>query len=112
MRPAYLLDAALDFFSTEVKKGAFEDRGIPPEVNNEDHLNAIRYHFRASILDPLKIYELFTCDTNKYVAEFLSLVSLMFIRINLFMDVICFLPSTSSAFGVNYKEIIINIISN
>ncbi|CAG9829289.1 unnamed protein product [Diabrotica balteata] len=73
MRPAYLLDAAFDFFSSEVKRGVYEDRGIPADVTSEDHLNAIRYHFRASILDPLKIEELFTCDTKKLIANFLSL---------------------------------------
>ncbi|XP_050499688.1 glycogen debranching enzyme isoform X2 [Diabrotica virgifera virgifera] len=73
MRPAYLLDAAFDFFSSEVKRGVYEDRGIPPDVTSEDHLNAIRYHFRASILDELKIHELFTCDTKKLIANFLSL---------------------------------------
>ncbi|XP_057653349.1 glycogen debranching enzyme isoform X2 [Diorhabda carinulata] len=73
MRPAYLLDAAFDFFSSEIKKGFYEDRGIPSEINNEDHLNAIRHHFKTSILDILKLNELFICDTNKLVDEFLIL---------------------------------------
>ncbi|CAG9856411.1 unnamed protein product [Phyllotreta striolata] len=73
MRPAYLLDAAFDFFSAGVKRGDYEDKGIPSVINTEDHLNAIRYHFRTSILEPLKIHEMFTCDSTKYVAEFLNL---------------------------------------
>nr|CAI5828955.1 unnamed protein product [Callosobruchus analis] len=72
MRPAYLLDVALHCFSMDVKNGLYEDRGIPKEVNNEDHLNAIRYHFRVSVLDPLNIPELFICDVNQYVLEFLN----------------------------------------
>ncbi|VEN50334.1 unnamed protein product, partial [Callosobruchus maculatus] len=72
MRPAYLLDVALHCFSMDVKKGLYEDRGIPKEVNHEDHLNAIRYHFRVSVLDPLNIPELYICDVNQYVLEFLN----------------------------------------
>lgn len=40
LRPAYLVDAALDYFSMSVKKGAYEERGIPVEICNEDHINA------------------------------------------------------------------------
>lgn len=73
MRPAYLLDAALHQFSIDVKKGHYEDKGIPKEVNTEDHLNAIRYHFRHSVLEPLNIPQLFLCDVNKYIMEFITL---------------------------------------
>ncbi|CAH1981135.1 unnamed protein product [Acanthoscelides obtectus] len=72
MRPAYLLDVAFHCFSMDVKKGLYEDRGIPIQVNHEDHLNAIRYHFKVSVLDPLNIPELFICDVNQYVLEFLT----------------------------------------
>ncbi|KAJ8945126.1 hypothetical protein NQ318_001591 [Aromia moschata] len=72
MRPAYLLDAAFHQFSMDVKRGFYEDKGIPPEVNTEEHLNAIRYHFRASVLEPLKIQDLYICNVNKLVVEFLS----------------------------------------
>ncbi|KAJ8965550.1 hypothetical protein NQ314_004050 [Rhamnusium bicolor] len=72
MRPAYLLDAAFYQFSLDVERGLYEDRGIPIEVNHEDHLNAIRYHFRISVLEPLKLEELYICDVNKLVAEFLN----------------------------------------
>lgn len=77
MRPAYLLDAALHQFSMDVKNGLYEDKGIPVEVNHEEHLNAIRYHFRKSVLEPLKIEELFICDTNKLAAAFFNLARAM-----------------------------------
>ncbi|XP_060528992.1 glycogen debranching enzyme [Cylas formicarius] len=73
MRPAYLLDAAFHQFSIDVKKGLYEDRGIPAEVSTEEHLNAIRYHFKMSVLDPLKLEELFIVDVNKCISEFLEL---------------------------------------
>lgn len=72
LRPAYLLDAALHQFSMDVKRGLYEDRGVPSEVCTEDHLNAIRYHFRTAVLEPLNIPELFICDVSKYVTDFLT----------------------------------------
>ncbi|KAL1498307.1 hypothetical protein ABEB36_009123 [Hypothenemus hampei] len=73
LRPAYLLDATFYQFSMDVKNGLYEDKGIPSIVSTEDHLNAIRYHFKLSVLEPLKIHELFTVDINKYLQEFLTL---------------------------------------
>lgn len=73
MRPAYLLDAAIHQFSMDVKNGLYEEKGIPVEVNTEEHLNAIRYHFRQSVMEPLNIPELFMCDVNKNIMEFLTL---------------------------------------
>nr|XP_023029124.1 glycogen debranching enzyme [Leptinotarsa decemlineata] len=73
MRPAYLLDAALHQFSMDVKKGLYEDRGVPSEVDSEEHLNAIRHHLQQSVLEPLNIPELYMIDVNKCVAKFLML---------------------------------------
>ncbi|GJQ87827.1 hypothetical protein Trydic_g18672 [Trypoxylus dichotomus] len=73
MRPAYLLDAALALFSSNIGKGYYETKGIPREVCTEDHLNAIRYVLHSEILPSLKLHEMYTCDVNKCVADFLSL---------------------------------------
>ncbi|XP_066154980.1 glycogen debranching enzyme isoform X1 [Euwallacea fornicatus] len=73
LRPAYLLDAGIYQFSLDVKKGYYEDKGIPREICKEEHLNAIRYHFKLNILDILKLHELFTVDVKKYLEEFLTL---------------------------------------
>ncbi|XP_030750314.1 glycogen debranching enzyme isoform X2 [Sitophilus oryzae] len=73
LRPAYILDAAFHVFSLDVKKGNYENCGIPTVVDNEDHLNAIRYHFKTNVLEGLKIYQLYTVDVNKYVEDFMSL---------------------------------------
>ncbi|KAJ8966073.1 hypothetical protein NQ317_018892 [Molorchus minor] len=73
MRPAYLLDAAFHQFSLDIKNGLYEDRGIPVEINCEDHLNAFRHHFHNTVLKPLKLHELFMCDVNMLVANFLTL---------------------------------------
>lgn len=71
LRPAYLLDAAFHQFSMDVKKGLYEDRGIPPQVSTEEHLSAIRYHFKEGVLKPLKIQEMFIVDLKEHLDEFL-----------------------------------------
>lgn len=90
LRPAYLFDAALYQFSNDIRKGAYENKGIPPEVNTEEHLNvkrktckngvtkfmcfkAIRYALQTEVLPLAKIHELFICDANKLGAEFFNL---------------------------------------
>ncbi|XP_044753239.1 glycogen debranching enzyme [Coccinella septempunctata] len=73
MRPAYLLDAALYIFEEDVRKGMYETRGIPPLISTEDHLNAMRYQLKETVLKELKLQELFICDVNKCVSEFMEL---------------------------------------
>lgn len=73
MRPAYLIDAALHQFAMDVANGLYEDRGIPPVVTTEDHLQAIRHYLHTETFAKAKIYELYTSDIDKYVQEFLDL---------------------------------------
>ncbi|XP_050313135.1 glycogen debranching enzyme isoform X2 [Anthonomus grandis grandis] len=73
LRPAYLLDAAFHHFSMDIKKGYYEDRGIPAEISTEEHLNAFRYHFKTAVLEPLRLQELFIADVNKILEQFLTL---------------------------------------
>jgi glycogen debranching enzyme len=73
MRPAYLLDAALHQFSSDVSKGVYEDKGLPTQVSTEDHLNSIRYHLHV-VLAALNFHELRTCSIDECVAEFLTLI--------------------------------------
>ncbi|RZC42945.1 glycogen debranching enzyme, partial [Asbolus verrucosus] len=73
MRPSYLLDAALHQFSLDVTKGLYEDKGIPIQVNTEEHLSSIRYYLHTEVLANINIHELYMCDVSKYLVEFLSL---------------------------------------
>ncbi|XP_011307475.1 glycogen debranching enzyme isoform X1 [Fopius arisanus] len=72
LRPSYLLDAALFELTLQVGAGDWELKGIPPVVDNEDHLNAIRYALQTHYLPLVKIEELFTLDVDVVVADFVS----------------------------------------
>ncbi|KAJ8667077.1 hypothetical protein QAD02_008739 [Eretmocerus hayati] len=72
LRPAYLLDAILFELSIRVSSGEWEHKGIPPIVETEDHLNAIRHALHTYFLPLAKIQELYLVDVNSLVAEFLN----------------------------------------
>ncbi|XP_025834524.1 glycogen debranching enzyme-like [Agrilus planipennis] len=72
LRPAYLLDAALHQFTLDVQKGLYENRGIPTEIYSEDHLNAVRHALYTNVLPQINLQDLYICNVNKLVAEFLD----------------------------------------
>ncbi|KAF5274002.1 hypothetical protein FQA39_LY01117 [Lamprigera yunnana] len=72
MRPAYLLDAALHQFSVDVSKGFYETEGVPNKICNQEHLNAIRHALHTKVLPKIKLTEMFICDVNKLVSNFLD----------------------------------------
>jgi len=39
LRPAYLLDCLLFQMSYDISQGKYENRGLPSEINNEEHLD-------------------------------------------------------------------------
>lgn len=45
LRPAYILDRLLFKFSLDVSVGDFENCGLPPSINCEDHLNVRIFDF-------------------------------------------------------------------
>lgn len=42
LKPAYLVDRVLYHFNLDVADGKYKHRGIPPEINSEEHLD-VRY---------------------------------------------------------------------
>lgn len=45
LRPAYLLDVALHLFSEDVKRGSYENKGIPDEISEEQHLTVGKTYY-------------------------------------------------------------------
>lgn len=45
LRPAYLLDRALHYFSLEIADKKWIDSGIPPTIQNQEHVNVRNLHF-------------------------------------------------------------------
>ncbi|CAA9999855.1 unnamed protein product [Nesidiocoris tenuis] len=70
LRPAYILDRLLFKFSLDVSVGDFENCGLPPSINCEDHLNAMRYQLGTFLIPKAQIPEMFLVDVTKYVQNF------------------------------------------
>lgn len=70
LRPSYLLDAALHLFATEISKGEWAHKGIPPIVEHEEHLGAIKHAILADVLPRINIPEMYLCNVDKLVQEF------------------------------------------
>ncbi|KAF6206185.1 hypothetical protein GE061_017413 [Apolygus lucorum] len=75
LRPAYVLDHVLHQFSLDVARGDFETCGVPPAVNCEDHLNAMRYQLGTFLVPKAKIPDMFLIDVPKYVQLFKETIS-------------------------------------
>ncbi|GFS37714.1 glycogen debranching enzyme [Trichonephila inaurata madagascariensis] len=70
LRPAYLLDRALWYFSLDIAAGKWTDSGIPPTVNSENHLNAIRDTLKGYYRHQLKLHEFFLLHIDNVLKEF------------------------------------------
>ncbi|GFU16736.1 glycogen debranching enzyme [Nephila pilipes] len=74
LRPAYILDRALWYFSLDIAAGKWTNSGIPPAVNSEDHLNAIRDTLKGYCRHQLKLHEFFLLHIDNVLKEFAKLV--------------------------------------
>lgn len=70
LRPAFLLDALLAQVGMDVKEGKLEQHGVPPIIETEDHLQALKEQVLAHYLPQIKLHEFFQCDVEKCVAKF------------------------------------------
>ncbi|CEF61325.1 Glycogen debranching enzyme, metazoa family and Six-hairpin glycosidase-like domain and Glycogen debranching enzyme family and Glycoside hydrolase,catalytic domain and Glycoside hydrolase, superfamily domain-containing protein [Strongyloides ratti] len=67
LRPAYLLDRALLYFSNEIKDGKWEKNGIPPFIDSVNHLNAIKHTLQHIIIPKLRLWEFFQVDIESII---------------------------------------------
>lgn len=70
LRPAFLLDCLLVQISLDVTKGLLENVGVPTIIENENHLDALKYQMHSNYLPKLKINEFYQCDVENYLRMF------------------------------------------
>ncbi|XP_035229752.1 glycogen debranching enzyme-like isoform X2 [Stegodyphus dumicola] len=70
LKPAYLLDRAIWYFSLEIAEAKWSSSGIPPAVNNEEHINAIKGALQGYFKHLLRLHEFFMLDVDEIVNKF------------------------------------------
>ncbi|KAG5674403.1 hypothetical protein PVAND_004377 [Polypedilum vanderplanki] len=72
LRPAFLLDFLLAKVGEDCNKGNFEMLGCPAVIENEDHLQALRYQIVTNYLPKINIHEFYQIDVEKYFTMFVD----------------------------------------
>ncbi|XP_028588602.2 glycogen debranching enzyme isoform X2 [Podarcis muralis] len=75
LKPAWLLDRALWHLTCKVAGGKCSDKGVPPLLENEHHLNNVRKVIWEDIFPKLRLWEFFQVDVNKAVQQFKTLLT-------------------------------------
>ncbi|NWW55946.1 GDE enzyme, partial [Ifrita kowaldi] len=75
LKPAWVLDRALWHLTGMVADGKYIARGVPPLIENDQHLNCLRKIICEDIYPKLKLWEFFQVDVNKAVQQFKTLLT-------------------------------------
>jgi glycogen debranching enzyme len=70
LKPALLLDEALQKFSLDVSQGVYESRGLGRMVNDEQSLTLVCQILENEIFPSLKLWEFFIVDVDNAIHEF------------------------------------------
>ncbi|XP_035698387.1 glycogen debranching enzyme-like isoform X2 [Branchiostoma floridae] len=70
LRPAYLLDRALAYFSAQVADGQWEGQGVPANITNDGHIRAMERILLEQVLPELKLWEFYCADVEDLVQQF------------------------------------------
>uniref|UniRef100_A0A3B3CD67 Glycogen debranching enzyme n=1 Tax=Oryzias melastigma TaxID=30732 RepID=A0A3B3CD67_ORYME len=70
LRPAWVLDRALWHLTLKVAEGRYKDKGLPAEITNESHLNAVRSVFWEDVVPQIKLWEFFQVKVELAVEQF------------------------------------------
>lgn len=74
LRPAFLLDVLLTQVGLDVDKSLLEMVGVPPIIENEDHIQSLRHAILTQYLPKLRIHEFYQIDIEKYFSMFVDAV--------------------------------------
>ncbi|XP_076018251.1 glycogen debranching enzyme [Genypterus blacodes] len=74
LRPAWVLDRAIWHLTTRVADGRYAAKGLPANIINEDHLNAMRNVFREDVFPEIKLWEFFQVKAEASVEQFRTML--------------------------------------
>uniref|UniRef100_A0A8C4D5M3 Glycogen debranching enzyme n=1 Tax=Dicentrarchus labrax TaxID=13489 RepID=A0A8C4D5M3_DICLA len=69
LRPAWVLDRAIWHLTTRVAEGRYKDKGLPADITNESHLNAIRSVLWQDVYPQVKLWEFFQIKVDTAVEQ-------------------------------------------
>ncbi|XP_028666965.1 glycogen debranching enzyme isoform X1 [Erpetoichthys calabaricus] len=72
--PAWLLDRGLWHLTCDVADGKYSEKGLPPLIENNQRLNAIRKIIWEDVYPKLKLWEFFQVNVEKAVEQFKTLL--------------------------------------
>ncbi|KAL0965923.1 hypothetical protein UPYG_G00288000 [Umbra pygmaea] len=75
LRPAWVLDRAIWHMSCNMADGRYTAMGLPAQVQNEGHLNAIRDVLWGQVFSKIKLWEFFQIRIESAVEEFRDLLT-------------------------------------
>ncbi|KAJ7408776.1 hypothetical protein WISP_118700 [Willisornis vidua] len=75
LKPAWVLDRALWHLTGMVADGKCIAKGVPPLIENDQHLNCLRKIICEDIYPKIRLWEFFQVDVNKAVQQFKTLLS-------------------------------------
>ncbi|XP_041659129.1 glycogen debranching enzyme isoform X1 [Cheilinus undulatus] len=70
LRPAWVLDRAIWHLTTRMVEGRYEAKGLPANITNEGHLNAIRGVLWQDVFPQIKLWEFFQIKVDPAVDQF------------------------------------------
>lgn len=70
LKPALLLDEAMQKFSTDVVNGVYESRGLGRSVRSEEDLSKMCQILEGDIFPSLKLWEFYVIDVENAIQEF------------------------------------------
>ncbi|XP_014833390.1 PREDICTED: glycogen debranching enzyme-like, partial [Poecilia mexicana] len=74
LRPAWVLDRAIWHLTTRVADGRYKEKGLPSDITNESHLNALRRVFWEDIFPRIKLWEFYQVNVENAVEQFRRLL--------------------------------------
>ncbi|XP_023190606.1 glycogen debranching enzyme isoform X1 [Xiphophorus maculatus] len=70
LRPAWVLDRAIWHLTTRVADGRYKEKGLPSDITNECHLNALRRVFWEDMFPQIKLWEFYQVNVENAVEQF------------------------------------------